>query len=69
MVKITKRCLKKVLKNSSLSYEELETVLVEVENIVNNRPLTYVDTDTTGEIVTPNHLIYGRSLPIANQKG
>ena len=37
---------------------------MEVENILNNRPLTYIDTDTTEEIITPNHLIVGRSLPI-----
>ena len=67
MVKSTKRCLKKVLKNSSLTHEELETVLIEVENVINNRPLTYIDTDTTEEVLTPNHLIFGRSLPIANQ--
>ena len=64
MVKSTKRCLKKVILNSSLTYDELETVLVEVENIINNRPLSYIDTDTTEEIITPNHLIVGRSLPI-----
>ena len=50
--------------HSSLTYDELETVLVELENIINNRPLTYIDTDTTEEIITPNHLIVGRSLPI-----
>ena len=67
MVQSTKRCLKKILKNSSLTYEELETVLIEVENIINNRPLTYIDTETTEQVLTPNHLIFGRSLPIANQ--
>ena len=68
MVKSTKSCLKKVLMNNTLTYEELETVLIEVENVINNRPLTYFDTDSTEDILTPNHLIYGRSLPIANRE-
>ena len=54
--------------NNTLTYEELETVLIEVENVINNRPLTYFDTDSTEDILTPNHLIYGRSLPIANRE-
>ena len=68
MIKSTKRCLKKVIRNSSLTYDELETVLIEAENIINNRPLSYIDTDTTEEIITPNHLIFGRSLPIASNE-
>ena len=67
MVKSTKRCLKKVLKNCSLSYEELETVLVEVENVINNRPLSYIDNDSTEEVLTPNHLLCGRAIHIANR--
>ena len=45
MVKSTKRCLKKVLGNSRLTYEELSTVLTEIEGVINSRPLTYVYDD------------------------
>ena len=41
-VKLVKRCLKKVLGNAKLSYEELESVLIETEGVLNSRPLTYV---------------------------
>ena len=68
MVRSTKRCLKKVLRNASLSYEELETVIYEVECVINSRPLTYIDTDGCEEPVTPNHLMFGHNLFLANNK-
>ena len=40
-------------------FEELETVLFEVELIVNNNPLTYVYPNT---IETPTHLLFCRQL-------
>ena len=68
MVRSTKRCLKKVLRNASLSYEELETVIYEVECVINSRPLTYIDTDGCEEPVTPNHLMFGHNLHLANNE-
>ena len=57
-----KRCLRKVLGNARLSFDELFTVLTEVENTLNSRPLTY-DYDEPGvEMLTPSHLIFGRRL-------
>ena len=49
---------------SCLSFEELNTLLVEVEGIVNARPLTYVygDLDGINFALTPSHLITGRRL-------
>ena len=64
LVRSTKRCLRKVLRNACLTYEELETVLIEIEATINNRPITYIDTDDNAEALTPNHLMHGRALPI-----
>ena len=66
MIKSTKRCLKKILGKARLTYEELLTVLIEVECILNSRPLTYLYPDETEEPLTPSHLVSGRwmlSLP------
>ena len=42
LVKSTKRCLKKSLGTARVTYEELLTIIVETEGILNSRPLTYV---------------------------
>ena len=48
--KCVKRCLKNILGTAKLSYDELLTVVVDVEAILNSRPLTYLDLD---DIVEP----------------
>ena len=45
MVRSMKRCLKKTIGGSKLTYEELMTVTVEVEMILNSRPLLYVSSE------------------------
>ena len=62
MIGVTKRSLRKVLGRACVTYEELETILVEVESIINDRPISYIDTSDTSEALTPNHLLYGRRL-------
>ena len=62
MVGCVKRCLRKVLGNAGLTFDELFTVLVEVEETLNSRPITY-EYDETGEVVlTPSHLLFGRRV-------
>ena len=62
MVKLTKRCLKKRLRNASLRYEELETVLIETECILNSRPLTFLYDNIAEPPLTPSCLITGHRL-------
>ena len=59
MVKSTKRCLKKVLKNACLSYDELTTILIEIEPVLNSRPTAYVGAEGIEEALTLSHLLLG----------
>ena len=61
LIGLLKRLLKKTMRAATLTYEELETVLVQVEGVMNSRPLTYVG-DDIAESLTPMHLSLGRSL-------
>jgi hypothetical protein len=66
MIQNTKRCLKKALGRSSMDFESLRTLLVEIETTINNRPLTYVydDVESISYPLTPSQLVYGRQLSL-----
>ena len=62
MVKSTKRCLRKAIGRAKLTYDELLTILTEVEMILNSQPLSYMTSDDVEEPLTPSHLILGRRV-------
>ena len=67
LVRSTKRCLKKSLRCRRLNYEEMSTLLAEVEAVLNSRPLTYVYEDDVQQPLTPSHLFTGRRTITANE--
>ena len=62
MIQSTKRCLRKIVGRARLSYDELHTAVVEIEAIVNSRPLSYLHPDDFEQPLTPSHLLVGRRL-------
>ena len=61
MARNVKECLRKVLGNARLTFDELRTVLAEVE-ATNCRPLRYQYDEPGVDVLTPSHLIYRRRI-------
>ena len=62
LIRSTKLCLRKMIGQARLSYDEMHTAILEVEAILNSRPLSYTTSDDTDEPLTPAHLLIGRRL-------
>ena len=62
LIQSVKRCLCKIIRQAKFSYDELNTALVEIEAILNSRPLTYVTLQDFEEPLTPSHLLIGRRI-------
>ncbi|XP_055614693.1 uncharacterized protein LOC129761014 [Uranotaenia lowii] len=62
LVRSVKTNLAKLKPNHAPTEEILENMLIEIENVINSRPLTYVPTDDdSSPVLTPNHFILGSS--------
>jgi transposase InsO family protein len=63
LIGLTKITLKRVLGRASVQLSELQTIVVEIEAILNDRPLTFVSSNIEDEQpLTPSHLLYGRRI-------
>ena len=63
LVGVTKTAIKKVLGRRYVSLQTLEAIVVEIEAVVNDRPLTFVPSETDDpEPLTPPHLLHGRRI-------
>ena len=62
LVGITKTSLFKTMGKTKLTFRELENMLIKMEGMINNRPLTYQTADLEEEPLTSNHMIHGHRL-------
>ncbi|XP_041794473.1 uncharacterized protein LOC121607628 [Chelmon rostratus] len=63
LVGSVKTCLRKVLGRSYLDHEELQTLICEVEAVINSRPLTFLHTESSEPSpLTPAHFLTGRRI-------
>ena len=66
IVSSVKRCIKKSINKSILTFTEIETLLCEIESVLNNRPLCTYEEEDWDEMISPNLLLYGRKLQSIN---
>ena len=57
---VVKRTLYKSIGRASLTWNEFEEVLLEVEVALNDRPLSYVEDDVQLPVLTPCAMMFGQ---------
>ena len=61
-VKSMKKHLRNIVGDTRLTFEELSTVLCQIEAVLNSRPLTPLSNEGEAEALTPGHFLVGRPL-------
>lgn len=63
LIALTKTSLRKMVGKTKLRFIQLQTIIAQIEAILNDRPLTRVPTNIDSfDPLTPSHLLYGRRL-------
>ena len=68
VIKDVKKTLYKILGRTTLNFEELETVIIDIEKHLNNRPLTYLKSDGgEGQVLTLNVVMWGQNAHVVEE--
>ena len=67
-VKSIKHHLKRIIKDYSFTFDEISTLLAEIEAILNSRPLMRITEDIGETILTPAKLLLGSDLSITPEE-
>ena len=63
LVRSVKTCLRKIMGRSYLKFEELQTLICEVEAVINSCPLSYLHTKSSeASPLTPAHFLTGQRI-------
>ena len=64
-IKDLRRALFKTVGKSLLSFSQFETVVMDIERHMNNRPLTHVEGDNEeSQVLTPSMIMWGKNCHI-----
>ena len=66
LVACVKKCLKRTVGRRRIDFVEMQTLVYEIEGILNNRPICNDYEDDVEAVLTPNHLIFGRRIESVN---
>ena len=65
LIKDIKGVLHKILSRTHLSFAQLEITVLDIERYMNNRPLTYVESEVgEDQVLTPNVIMWGQNSHI-----
>ena len=63
LIKEVKRTLYETMGKTHLEYAQVEAVVIDIERHLNNRPLTYMESETGEEqVLTPNAIMWGQEV-------
>ena len=67
LVGLVKAALYKVIQGAKLTFNELQSILLDIQIILNNRPLSYCEDDIQLPILTPNAMVYGKTMYVLEE--
>ena len=62
LIGVMKNLFKKGMARARLTFYKILTILIEIETIINSRPLTYISDSHDESFITPYHLIHGHHI-------